>query len=263
MGYDLYFRVLEFYRYDLPQARYPLISKDSEYLRRKALGLPIYGGFCEVFTRYQKELLFADCKDFSIDEPILEYQNDYKELRQMRYMDFCIASEGIMLGCLVAQDKKNKKRKILYTVSGNSKVLESGQQNFIFVNPIVLPYQIENALYQNDSEIHRLTKIINEGKIKNVEFQNEQYYLNHLKSLEQKRTELTDESLRKVFSLYEFCCFDKKKIKLNQIIQNHNGNLPPTGTGDCCAPKLLSYAFEHDLTPVSMDEIYYGNDTKR
>ena len=128
--------------------------------------------------------------------------------------------QGIMLGCLVAQDKKNKKRKILYTVSGNSKVLESGQQNFNFVNPIVLPYQIENALYQNDSEIHRLTKIINEEKISNVEFQNDEYYLNHLKSLEQKRTELTDESLRKVFSLYEFCCFDKKKIKLNQIIQN-------------------------------------------
>ena len=81
-----------------------------------------------------------------------------------------------MLGCLVAQDKKNKKRKILYTVSGNSKVLESGQQNFIFVNPIVLPYHIENALYQNDSEIHRLTKIINEEKIKNVEFQNDESY---------------------------------------------------------------------------------------
>ena len=94
LGYDLYFRVLEFYRCDM--ARYPLISKDSEYLRRKALGLPIYGGFCEVFTRYQKELLFADCKDFSIDEPILAYQNNYKELRQMRYMDFRIASEGIV-----------------------------------------------------------------------------------------------------------------------------------------------------------------------
>ena len=96
LGYDLYFRVLEFYRCDLLQSGYPLISKDSEYLRRKALGLSIYGGFCEVFTRYQKELLFADCKDFSIDEPILAYQNNYKELRQMRYMDFRIASEGIV-----------------------------------------------------------------------------------------------------------------------------------------------------------------------
>ena len=170
--------------------------------------------------------------------------------------------QGIMLGCLVAQDKKNKKRKILYTVSGNSKILESGQKNFIFVNPIVLPYQIENALCKNDAEIHRLTKIINEEKSKNCSLNDDKNLSKHLKFLEQKRTELTDESLRKVFSLYEFCCFDGKKISLNQIIQNHNGKLPPTGTGDCCAPKLLSYAFEHDLIPVSMDEIYFGNDTK-
>lgn len=59
LGYDLYFRVLEFYFSDLKGSAYPKISKDSEYLRRKALNLPIYGGFYEVFTKYQKELLFA------------------------------------------------------------------------------------------------------------------------------------------------------------------------------------------------------------
>lgn len=171
--------------------------------------------------------------------------------------------QGIMLGCLVACDKKNQKRKILYTVSGNSKILESELKNFIFVNPIVLPYQIENALSQNDAEIHRLTNIINEEKSKNKDFPNDEALLNHINYLVQKRTELTDESLRKVFSLYEFYCFDGKKITLNQIIKNHDEKLPPTGTGDCCAPKLLSYAFEYDLLPVSLDEIYFGNDTKR
>ena len=170
--------------------------------------------------------------------------------------------QGIMLGCLVACDKKNQKRKILYTVSGNSKVLESGLQDFVFVNPIVLPYQIENALSQNDAEIHRLTNIINEEKSKNKDFPNDEALLNHINYLVQKRTELTDESLRKVFSLYEFYCFDGRKITLNQIIKNHDEKLPPTGTGDCCAPKLLSYAFEHDLLPVSLDEIYFGKDTK-
>ena len=55
--------------------------------------------------------------------------------------------------------------------------------------------------------------------------------------------------------------FDKAKILLNQIIKNHGGRLPPTGTGDCCAPKLLSYAFTNGLEPVSMDEVYYGRDT--
>ena len=39
---------------------------------------------------------------------------------------------------------------------------------------------------------------------------------------------------------------------------------PPTGTGDCCAPKLLDYAFSHSLQPISMAEVFYGknSDTK-
>ena len=34
--------------------------------------------------------------------------------------------------------------------------------------------------------------------------------------------------------------------------------LPPGGTGDCCAPKLLQYAYLHHLTPVCMAEFWWG-----
>ena len=34
--------------------------------------------------------------------------------------------------------------------------------------------------------------------------------------------------------------------------------LPPGGTGDCCAPKLLQYAFQHGLKPVCMAEFWWG-----
>ena len=37
--------------------------------------------------------------------------------------------------------------------------------------------------------------------------------------------------------------------------------MPPTGTGDCCAPKLLSYAFSRNWKPVSMAECFYGKDS--
>ena len=39
------------------------------------------------------------------------------------------------------------------------------------------------------------------------------------------------------------------------------GRLPPTGTGDCCAPKLLDHCYKNALLPVSMCEVYYGNDS--
>lgn len=36
---------------------------------------------------------------------------------------------------------------------------------------------------------------------------------------------------------------------------------PPTGTGDCCAPKLLHWASELGLKPLALAEIWWGPDT--
>jgi len=38
--------------------------------------------------------------------------------------------------------------------------------------------------------------------------------------------------------------------------------LPPGGTGDCCAPKLLQYAYQYDLKPVCMAEFWWGESPK-
>ena len=38
--------------------------------------------------------------------------------------------------------------------------------------------------------------------------------------------------------------------------------LPPGGTGDCCAPKLLQYAYEQGLKPLCMAEFWWGATTK-
>lgn len=34
--------------------------------------------------------------------------------------------------------------------------------------------------------------------------------------------------------------------------------LPPAGAGECCAPRLLNYAFNHSLRPVCMAEFWWG-----
>lgn len=166
-------------------------------------------------------------------------------------------NQGIMLGCLVCHDKVSGRRKVLFACSGISKTLVL-PENFpaadaLVVPPIVPPEKIADALAKNDAEIHSLTARLNE-------ISDDPYFDCPAENLRIKklRRALTDESLRKVFGLYTFTRFDGKKIRLNKIIQNHNGALPPTGTGDCCAPKLLSFAFDRSLVPVSMAEIFYG-----
>ena len=160
---------------------------------------------------------------------------------------------GVMVGALVCSDAAGS-RVVLHAVSGVSVEATlvqapstSSGTTHIVVPPIVSERAIVGALAQNDKKIHELTAQINAGVPEHA--------------LVKQRTALTDESLRKVFDLYSFTRFDGARVTLNQIIQEHGGRLPPTGTGDCCAPKLLSYAFEHGLTPLSMDEVFYGRDT--
>ncbi len=171
---------------------------------------------------------------------------------------------GIMLGALVCKNSCGREI-TLYAVSGIAKqLIPSGEFSLsddeIIVPPLVSPQKIAQALSKNDAQIHKLTQLINEKK--------ESCHVtpavasHNLAELCEMRKKLTTESLQKVFDLYSFYCFDGKKITLAQIIKFHGGALPPTGTGDCCAPKLLSYAFEHNLQPLSMDEIFYGKNTK-
>lgn len=174
-------------------------------------------------------------------------------------------NQGIMLGSLVCYEKETNNQIILLAVSGIARQLVHeadgsnsffyNQEKFIIVDPLVSPAKIEEALLENDEEIHAITNTIN--KIKE-DSDNKNLY----EELVEKRTKLCSDSLKKVFDLYSFTCFNGSKITLNEIILQHGNKLPPTGTGECCAPKLLSYAFEHNLQPVSMDEVYYGQPSK-
>ena len=164
--------------------------------------------------------------------------------------------QGLMIGSLVCWNREFSRRVVLYAVSGNNKqlVTDSGQADYVFVPSIVSSEKIDEALKENDLQIHKLTEQINKLTLVNK-------ICPELRGLIAERTSLTDESLKKVFSLYNFTRFDGSSVSLNEIISMHGGHLPPTGTGDCCAPKLLSYAFSHGLKTVSMDEVYYGRDS--
>jgi tRNA pseudouridine32 synthase/23S rRNA pseudouridine746 synthase len=73
--------------------------------------------------------------------------------------------------------------------------------------------------------------------------------------LVQQRKALSQSVLLELYSLYKFRCIDGRTKTFSDIF---GSKLPPTGTGDCCAPKLLNWAFSHDLQPLSMAEFYYG-----
>ena len=79
-----------------------------------------------------------------------------------------------------------------------------------------------------------------------------------LKSLQRKRKQMSDELQRWLFAAYRMLNAKGEERDLIDIFREYTHAMPPAGAGDCCAPKLLQYAYLHRLRPVCMAEFWWG-----
>lgn len=80
----------------------------------------------------------------------------------------------------------------------------------------------------------------------------------HLDSLKEKRR-LESEALQKwLFNNFTLLNGKGESKSLSDIFEETPIKTPPSGAGECCAPKLLQAAYLQDLVPVSMAEYWYG-----
>lgn len=79
-----------------------------------------------------------------------------------------------------------------------------------------------------------------------------------LKSLQLQRKQMSDELQRWLFAAYRMRNAKGEERDLIDIFREYTHAMPPAGAGDCCAPKLLQYAYQHRLRPVCMAEFWWG-----
>ncbi|MFB2919844.1 RluA family pseudouridine synthase [Aerosakkonema funiforme] len=75
-----------------------------------------------------------------------------------------------------------------------------------------------------------------------------------MRELKQQRKELSRQLQAQMHAAYSLTNFFGKSRSLQQLMPGGS----PTGTGDCCAPKLLHYAATHNLKPLAMAEFWWG-----
>lgn len=63
---------------------------------------------------------------------------------------------------------------------------------------------------------------------------------------------------KEIFKQFSFLNYKKQKKSLYDIFYDFNKVIPPAGAGDCAAPKLLQYAYENNLKPLTMAEFWWG-----
>jgi len=138
--------------------------------------------------------------------------------------------------------------------------------------------QRAESISMHQEEINILLKNLSELSIREqFELKDQQKYWNHhLKSLEEK-IQIYEEKLnalkleRKIKSgkiqaqLFEQYLFYNQNLEsksLGSIFSETPFHQPPAGAGECAAPKLLQYAFQHKLTPITIAEFWWGDAPK-
>ncbi|WP_375503844.1 pseudouridine synthase [uncultured Nostoc sp.] len=75
-----------------------------------------------------------------------------------------------------------------------------------------------------------------------------------ISELKQQRKALSRQLQAQMQATYSLTNFSGRSLSLQQLMPGGS----PTGTGDCCAPKLLHYAATHNLKPLAMAEFWWG-----
>lgn len=83
-------------------------------------------------------------------------------------------------------------------------------------------------------------------------------YEDQLKTLRDDRHRESEALQQWLFTQYKVCNARGETRTLLDLFAEETGQLPPAGAGDCCAPKLLQYAYKHGLQPLAIAEFWWG-----
>jgi len=65
-----------------------------------------------------------------------------------------------------------------------------------------------------------------------------------------------------LFRQFNFLNAHGQTMNLCDIFDHETCRIPPSGAGECCAPKLLQFAYQHHLQPICMAEFWLGESPK-
>ena len=77
-------------------------------------------------------------------------------------------------------------------------------------------------------------------------------------TLRRQRKEMSDRLQQWLFSNFIMMNSRGERRSLLEIFANTPQRIPPSGAGECCAPKLLQYAFAHGMKPLAIAEFWWG-----
>ena len=80
-----------------------------------------------------------------------------------------------------------------------------------------------------------------------------------INDLKEERRLKSNALQREIFDHYTFLNASGESQVLSACFPDFDLRHPPSGSGDCCAPKLLQYAYKNELQPLALGEFWWGS----
>ncbi len=159
---------------------------------------------------------------------------------------------GKMFGVLVV---KNLQNELGYLAAFSGK-LGKGNHHTKFVPPVFDSLTEGSFINAGMTE---LTQLNEEIKLLEKDAELNNYKIILLKSKRKNNSALLQQQL---FDKYTFLNKADEEKSLTILFKNASYKNPPSGAGECAAPKLLQHAFTHKLKPIAMAEFWWGQSPK-
>lgn len=184
-----------------------------------------------------------------------------KQLEKQKRIDFSVAlseadpafgidylfgpARGQMFGVLVCQTAKGELGYLkAFSCQYNGRWLAPGWVPPVFEHDNLIPYQrkIEARIKELGGELerHELGSPRHQG-------------------IKRQRKNLSRELMEHIHDQYELRNYAYEKRPLKSFFYPRG---IPTGTADCCAPKLINFAVKNGLYPLGMAEFFWGKENK-
>jgi tRNA pseudouridine32 synthase/23S rRNA pseudouridine746 synthase len=162
-------------------------------------------------------------------------------------------AKGKMFGVLVV---RNAHDELGYLAAFSGKIADESYPS-IFV-PSVFDVSTDDFFINKGMLL--LTQISNE--INTLETSATSQSRSKIADLKKIRKAKSAQLQQQLFDHYQFMNQQKDSRNLCEIFQLYNSKKPPSAAGECAAPKLLQYAFQHNMKPLAIAEFWWGQSPK-
>ena len=125
-------------------------------------------------------------------------------------------------------------------------------------DPDITTAELEALLNQSRFEKAELRRIRQRHEERQREITDEIAGFNHqIDELKSRRKAMSEALQERIFRLFVVRNALGERRDLVEVFRPL-GTLPPAGAGECCAPRLLNFAYNNGLKPVCMAEFWWG-----